>query len=191
MSALPAAAAWRHLGARTGFEVVFIRSEPGGYRFEGHSTAVEEGVPWSVRYAVAVDAGWLTRRAHVVAESMRGTSEVVVERETGGGWLVDGSPDSRLDGCEDVDLEASAFTNAFPVNRLGLTAGGAAEAPAVYLRAPGLEVERLEQSYVRLDDDAGHSRYDYASPAFDFRAILEYDESGLVVDYPAIAVRAL
>ena len=61
----------------------------------------------------------------------------------------------------------------------------------MYVRAPGLEVERLEQRYLRLDDDAGHTRYDYASPAFDFRAILEFDESGLVVDYPGIAVRAL
>jgi hypothetical protein len=115
----------------------------------------------------------------------------VLERDAGAAWRVDGTPDARLDGCEDVDLEASAFTNAFPVNRLGLAVGGSAEAPAVYVRAPGLEVERLEQSYLRLDDDGGRTRYDYGSPAFGFRAILAYDEGGLVVDYPGIAVRAL
>jgi hypothetical protein len=36
----------------------------------------------------------------------------------------------------------------------------------------------------RLDD----RRYDYTSQA-DFRAVLEYDAAGLIVDYPGIAVR--
>ena len=38
---VPASAAWRHLDARVGFEVVFLRRETDGYRIEGHSTAVE------------------------------------------------------------------------------------------------------------------------------------------------------
>ena len=32
--------------------------------------------------------------------------------------------------------------------------------------------------------------YDYTAPAFDFRCRLVYDQSGLVPDYPGIAVRA-
>jgi hypothetical protein len=53
-----------------------------------------------------------------------------------------------------------------------------------------LSVVRLEQSYRRVDDDAGRQRYDYASPAFGFTSQLVYDESGLVLDYPGIARRA-
>jgi hypothetical protein len=94
-------------------------------------------------------------------------------------------------GCLDVDLEGSAFTNAFPVHRLGLNVGEQADAPAAYVRANDLRVERLEQSYARLPDDGDRSRYDYASPAFDFRAELVYDRFGLVLDYPGIAVRVL
>jgi hypothetical protein len=52
-----------------------------------------------------------------------------------------------------------------------------------------LEVERLEQSYARLPDEGRRARYDYASPSFDYRAELVYDEFGLVVEYPGIAVR--
>jgi hypothetical protein len=43
---------------------------------------------------------------------------------------------------------------------------------------------------VRITDEAGCQRYDYAAPAFDFAARLVYDKSGLVLDYPGIAVRA-
>ena len=188
---LPVAAAWRHVDARDGFEVLFPLRQTGGYRFDGHATAVEEGVAWSVRYRIAVDAGWATRSAHVLSRSELGEIEARLERDASGGWLVDGTPAPHLDGCEDVDLEASAFTNTFPVRRLGLAVGDRAEAPAAYVRAPGLEVERLEQAYARLDDEAGHSRYHYTCARFDYAGELRYDERGLVLDYPGIAVRAM
>jgi hypothetical protein len=76
------------------------------------------------------------------------------------------------------------------VHRLGLGVGETAEAPAAYVRAPSLAVQRLEQRYRRLEGSVGDgARYDYASPAFDFRAVLTYDRFGLVLDYPGIAVR--
>ena len=42
----------------------------------------------------------------------------------------------------------------------------------------------------RLPDEGGGQRYRYAAPAFGFTSTLIYDESGLVLDYPGIAVRA-
>jgi hypothetical protein len=188
---LPATAAWRLLEAHVGFEVLFPRREPDGWRVEGHSTGVEEGEAWGIRYTVALDEMWITRSAHIVGRSALGAHEVRLEADGAGEWRVDGKPAPHLDGCLDVDLEASACTNAFPVNRLGLDVGQRAEAPAAYMRALDLRVERLEQSYLRLPDDGERSRYDYASPAFDFRAELVYDEFGLVLDYPGIAVRVL
>jgi hypothetical protein len=116
--------------------------------------------------------------------------EILVEADGDGGWRVDGSPVPDLDGCLDLDLESSSLTNAFPVRLLALEVGEQAEAPAAYVRAEDLSVERLEQRYVRLEDGPRGQRYRYESPAFDFEAELAYDESGLVLDYPRIAVRA-
>ncbi len=82
------------------------------------------------------------------------------------------------------------MTNALPVRRMGLPVGIQEAAPAAYVRAAGLAVERLEQTYVRGAGQASCQRYDYAASAFDFAARLVYDESGLVLDYPGIAVRA-
>jgi hypothetical protein len=186
---LPATAAWRHLDARVGFEVLFLHREPDGYRFAGHATAVEDGDAWSVRYAISLDPSWTTRRAHIIGESGQGTAEVLLERDATGGWRIDGRPAPQLDGCLDVDLEASAFTNAFPVHRLGLAVGERADAPAAWVRARGLDVERLEQSYTRLEGERGQSRYDYTAPSLDFRAELVFDEFGLVLEYPGLAVR--
>jgi uncharacterized protein len=189
-SALPPFAGWRHCGAREGFEVVFFAAGDAGLRIEGHTAAIEEGEPFAVRYAIELDEQWRTRTARVTGQSLLGTRTVLLESDARGSWLVDGQAAPHLDGCFDVDLEASSLTNAFPVHRLAIAPRGAADAPAAYVRALNLEVERLEQRYVRIDDGTGHQRYDYTSPAFDFRCELVYDAAGLVLDYPGIAVRA-
>jgi hypothetical protein len=184
--ALPASAAWQHRDARAGFEVVLLH----GLRVEGATTAVEDGEAWVVEYAIALAPGWTTRSARVVSRWGGGVGEIRLEGDGAGRWRIDGEPAPELDGCLDVDLEASAFTNALPVHRLGLAVGAHAEAPAVYVRAPGLDVERLEQRYVRLDDGDHGQRYGYRAPRFAFECELAYDSHGLVLDYPGLAVRA-
>jgi hypothetical protein len=183
----PRSAAWRHLDAREGFEVVFL----GAGRVEGETVAMEEGEAWAVRYDISVDAAWATRSARVWGHTSSGLRELSLEADGAGHWRVDRAPAGHLEGCLDVDLESSSLTNAFPVHRLGLAVGEAADAPAVYVRALDLSVERLQQRYLRLEDDEhGRHRYHYVSPAFAFECVLVYDESGLVLDYPGIAVRA-
>jgi uncharacterized protein len=186
---LPATAAWRHLDARIGFEVLFLGHENDRYHLDGQATAVEEGEVWGIRYALTLDSNWATRFAHIVERSTLGEYEIRLESDAAGSWRVDGKPMAELSGCVDVDLEASAGTNALPVNRLKLEVGQAAEAPAVYVRARDLQVERLEQRYERLPNAGERARYGYLAPRFDFRAVLVYDEFGLVLDYPGIAVR--
>lgn len=189
-ASLPRQAAWRHRGARSGFEVAFFSARDGGWLIEGCTTAVEDGMPWTVEYAIRLDTAGATRSARVTGRSAAGPRSTVLEADGAGRWLVDGAHAPRLDGCLDVDLEASAMTNALPVRRLGLAATARAAAPAAYVRAVGLAVERLEQTYQRIPGQVARQRYDYTAPAFDFRCRLAYDQSGLVVDYPGIAIRA-
>jgi uncharacterized protein len=185
----PAGAAWRHQDARSGFETVFFEHRDGGWRIDGCTSAVEDDEPWYVEYAIEVDDTWATRTARVDGRSSAGTSSTLLESDGVGHWRVDGRDAPHLDGCLDVDLESSAMTNAFPVHRMRLEVGARSEAPAAYVRAVGLAVERLEQTYERAADEDARQRYDYAAARFDFSCVLVYDESGLVLDYPGIATR--
>jgi len=187
---LPPRAAWRHKDARDGFATVFFRRS-GGYELEGYTAAVELGEAWFVQYAIRVDTRWRTTSARVRGRSRLGEHEVRISGDGTGHWHVDGVPASELDGCLDVDLESSACTNAAPVHRLGLSIGARAVAPAVYVRALDLRVERLEQEYLRIADDGARRRFDYRSPGFDFACELVYDAAGLVLEYPGIATRVL
>ena len=184
----PATVCWQHRDARSGFEAAFFQAGPGGWRIDGTTAAVEDGQPWVVTYAIEVDAAWLTRHARVTARTAAGLRQTVLDADGEGHWHVDGRRAADLDGCLDVDLESSALTNTLPVHRMELAAGARAEAPAAYVRALDLSTGRLEQSYARLAGEP--RRYHYAAPAFDFTCTLVYDDSGLVLDYPGIAVRA-
>ena len=155
----------------------------GARRLRGHS-AVEDGQAYAVRYEITLDERGHTREARVASDTVAGPRETVLVSNGEGRWRVDGEPAPQLDGLIDVDLEASACTNTLPIHRLALPLGEVTEAPAAYVRALDLSVTRLDQTYRRLDD----RRYAYTSEA-DFRAVLEYDGAGLIVDYPGIAVR--
>jgi uncharacterized protein len=186
----PAAACWRHRGARSGFEVAYFRASAGGWSIDGTTTAAEDGQTWIVSYRIRLDAAWLTREARVTARTAAGLRQSALTADGAGRWRVDGRPAPQLDGCLDIDLESSALTNTLPVHRLAMATGARAETPAAYVRAVGLRTERLDQSYTRLPDESGQQRYRYAAPAFGFTCTLGYDESGLVLDYPGIAERA-
>jgi uncharacterized protein len=183
----PEEAAWRHQTARDGFEVVFLRASPAGVRCRGCTSALEGGRAWFVEYVIELDAQWRTRRAQVRSQ----LGETTLVGDGLGHWRVDDQPAPLLDGCLDVDLESSSFTNAFPVHRLGLSVGQTAQTPAAYVRAPELQVERLEQRYVRLPDEGAHTCFDYSAPSFEFESKLVYDQFGLVLDYPGIALRVV
>jgi uncharacterized protein len=186
----PRSACWHHEGLRLGFEVSYFATDSGSVRAEGTTTGLQDGNAWIVSYSLLLDESWCTRIARVTSRSGSGLDERLLESDGVGHWSVNGTPTSLLDGCFDVDLEASAMTNTLPVHRLALAVGQRADATAAYVRAPSLAVERLEQTYSRVDDQNGVEQYDYEAPAFAFACRLTYDESGLVLHYPGIARRS-
>jgi hypothetical protein len=186
---LPAAAAWRHLGSREGFETTFFARDGTDILLEGHTAAVEDGQAWAVRYALVVDERWSSRHATIVGQAAPERCEVTLVSVGAGRWHVDGEHRPELDGCVDVDLESSACTNTLPVHRLHLDVGARGVSSAVYVRAPDLSVMRLDQEYRRLQDDRGTQRYWYQAETFDYEGELAFDAAGLTLDYPGLAHR--
>ncbi|RAY11495.1 hypothetical protein DPM19_29765 [Actinomadura craniellae] len=59
----PAAVAWLHQGACSGFEVGYFHEHDGRYRIKGCTAAVEEGRTWVVDYSITLDPSWARRAA--------------------------------------------------------------------------------------------------------------------------------
>ena len=188
LAPLARSAAWTHVGVRTGFEVLFVDELDLGHRLRGHTTAREMLFSWSVAYQVELDSDWRTRSVWATNSTVEGERDVslvcVNER-----WTVNGVPRPDLDGCVDVDFESSAATNTLPLHRVSFVPGEVIEVPAAFIRADDLRVERLEQLYTLESAKDDCLEFHYDSSTFDFECELRYDASGLVLDYPGIAVR--
>lgn len=182
----PRSGGWLFLEPRHGFEVSRFRRERSRFVIAGASTGIEDGRLWSLRYTVELDGQWRARRARVEDDLGK---VLTVEADGAGTWWVNGKRTRSLDGCLDVDLEASLVTNFAPVRRLALAVGDSSQAPACYVRHQGLKVERLEQQYRRARDRRSLLQFDYDSPRFGYHARLQFACDGLVVDYPQIGRR--
>ena len=128
----PRSACWHHEGLRLGFEVTYFTTAAGGVQAEGTAAGLQGGDTWIVSYRILLDESGRTRMATLTSQSASGRRERLLEADGVGHWSVDGKTTNLLDGCLDVDLEASAMTNALPVRRLALAVGERAAAPAGY-----------------------------------------------------------
>jgi hypothetical protein len=168
---------WRRLD-RPGHEAARVFASGDFRHLEGAAVFSERGRPCRLDYGIVCDEAWRTLSTEV--SGWIGERPVAIRIEVEGGlWRRNGRAVPGLEGCLDVDLNFSPSTNLLPIRRLRLEAGQEASVSAAWLRLPELSLERLDQSYRRLDD----TRYRYAS-AGGFAAELETRDDGLVTLYP-------
>ncbi|MGB8860529.1 MAG: putative glycolipid-binding domain-containing protein [Ilumatobacteraceae bacterium] len=95
---------------------------------------------------------------------------------------MNGAHRTELDGCYDIDLACTPFTNTLPIRRLPLLEGHTAELPVVTVDPATLEVRKVVHRYTRLDA----RRWRHESVETGEVVELEVDEYGLVTDYPGL-----
>jgi hypothetical protein len=143
--------------------------------------------PVRVRYQVVCDADWVTRGVAITTEVGHGSPTVIELRSDGNGhWTnSDGSPLPHLDGCVDVDITTTPFTDTLPIRRLGLRPGDRETVHVAWIDVERLSVVPREQRYTGVFE--GVVRFE--SVASGFSRELEIDEDGLVRNYPGLFTR--
>lgn len=139
-------------------------------------------------YRLTADKSWRARSLDLAVQSGGPDpreSALILTGDGKGHWRVDGTPAPELDGCLDLDIQVTPFTNTLPIRRLDLAAGEIADIRVVYLPLPGLAPVPAEQSYVCLRPlGLSGGLYRYESRSSGFSADLPVDSGGFVVDYP-------
>ncbi len=151
-----------------------------GWLAQGSVTGEGDMGRYALSYRLALDPGWHVRDVLIrVAEG----PELSLLSDGRGRWtLGDGTASPALDGCLDVDISATPFTNTLPVRRLGLETGESRTIRVAFVAVPRLSLEAVEQSYTRLSEN----RFLYKGLSTGFSAELEVDQDGLVLDYPGV-----
>jgi uncharacterized protein len=173
--------AWE--GCEAGIEHVDIRPADGSLDISGIVIGREGDARFGLAYRVKLDHLWRVREAH-----FRTTSGQVLHLESNGQghWRENGKDRPSLQGCIDIDIQATPLTNTLPIRRLDWIPDGSAEIRLCYVDVPGLTVSVQNQRYTTL---ASGSLYRFESPASGFTADLPVDADGFVLDYPGLFKR--
>jgi uncharacterized protein len=170
-----------------GLEHLRLRVEESGIEADGVVIGEEDGVVFRARYVIRCDPGWRTRE--MIVDPLDGRNPLHLDSDGEGNWSdASGQSIPELEGCTDVDLSATPFTNTLPIRRLDLGEGGSSEIAVVYVNAPDMRLDVSRQRYTCLERnaDGGLYRYEDRGSFRGFTADLPVDAAGLVLDYPGI-----
>lgn len=170
-----------------GFEYLRVRFRNVGLNASGWVIGVNGGTPFHLHYRIGTDRTYAVRELEIV-DVLYAPHRLTLKSDGQGNWTdANGLPLPALDGCIDVDLTVTPFTNTLPIRRLTFQADESHDIRLVYIYAPELRVEVDEQRYTLLSISNGESVYRFQSG--DFVRDITVDVDGLVIDYPGLFTR--
>ena len=170
-----------------GLEHLHLTQNSDSILAESIMLGVKDGEPFRLHYEIRCDLQWTLQQVTI---GLVGGKSVTLQSDGNGHWLSAAVPVVALDGCIDVDISATPFTNTLPIKRLGLGAGISANINVAYISVPDLDVRPLMQQYTCLVNTEEGGLYRFRSLASGFIAELPTDANGLVIDYPQLWTRA-
>ena len=147
----------------------------------------EEQGPFRLTYRLVWDEAWKLRDAELVVVTERTSRSLSLKADGQGHWRGgDGRTIDELNGCMDVDIWPTPFTNSFPIRREAMAVGERRQCRVAWIFAPDLTVRPQPQAYTRLAERL------YLFESLDgsgFKAELPVDEDGIVLNYPGLFQR--
>jgi hypothetical protein len=151
----------------SGHELLTLGYESGGWTADG----VVRGV--DVHYVVRVDEQWRLRQFLLFRDQEEPDLWLGVNPARQWGE-VNGAYRPELDGCVDVDLGCTPFTDSLPIKRLLLDVGDVAEVQVARVDEETLEVTPVLRRYERIAPDR------WLVDGVE----VQVDDDGLVLDHP-------
>ena len=104
----------------------------------------EERGPFRLTYRLTWEPSWQLRDAELVVATERFTRSLSLQTDGQGHWRHrDGQTIDDLDGCMDVDIWPTPFTNTFPIRREPMAIGERRQFRMAWIFAPELTVHAL------------------------------------------------
>lgn len=136
-------------------------------------------------YTIHTDKDWQTKSFELHIEINSARSLIAYQSDSNGNWYEQGKRLPEFEGCIDIDIPLTPFTNTLPIRRLEIPVGERRIIKVLYLDVLAREIKAVWQCYMRLTEN----KYQYQNIPNDFEAVITVDEDGLVIDYPTLFER--
>jgi hypothetical protein len=144
----------------------------------------EDGEPFRLAYRLYWDDAWQLRSADFFL-AKAGVNRLLSLRTDGKGHWQDGEgrPLAELDGCMDIDIWPTPFTNSFPILREPMAVGERRSFRMAWVLGTDLALKPQAQAYTRV---SGRLYLFENLDGSGFKAELPVDKDGIVLDYPEL-----
>ncbi|WP_182087127.1 putative glycolipid-binding domain-containing protein [Aureimonas sp. ME7] len=166
-----------------GLEHLHLSATPSGVVARSAVIGERGGIAYGIFYEIHLDAGWRVERFEI--STARGQRLALTQEATGRWTDESGAHRTALDGCIDIDLAGTPFTNTLPIRRLAGRLSQPADLRMLYVRFDTFEPLVDEQRYTELSP----TLFRYEAMDRSFSVELPVDEDGLVIDYPTLFKR--
>src|SRR5258708_1867583 len=141
---------------------------------------ISNRTPFRLWYEMVCNTDWTIKEWGLILLGGNGKS-IKMQPDGQGHWsTISGAPLPSLEGCIDVDISATPFTNTLPIRRLALSPGQSVELLVAYVVIPELELKPDRQRYTCLGLCTQEALYKY-----------EALESAFIPELPVYSIRLL
>src|SRR5579884_3297644 len=162
-----------------GLEHLHLRQNDEGISVDSVVIGMHQNTPFRAWYEIHVDRDWKVQRCTL---RLLGNShqEITLQDDSENHWT-DAAANAlpALNGCIDVDISITPFTNTLPIRRLSLNPGQSVDIVVAYIAVPELEVRPAPQRYTCLESSVDGGLYRYESLTSGFTRDLRVDAQGL------------
>ncbi|MEW6196911.1 MAG: putative glycolipid-binding domain-containing protein [Bacteroidota bacterium] len=162
----------------------FLTLEEKDNRFvaKGNILGVVKEKPIKIIYEVTTDKNWNFCTV-VIKQQSEFELDLFLKKDSSNQWFDrNGNHLTHYDGCTDVDISLTPFTNTLPINKLKLAKDESKKLMVLYVDLPAFEIKPFVQCYTNL----GNNRYKYENISTGFTSIIQVDDDGFVINYPGI-----
>lgn len=184
-----------------GIEQAVLNAEKGSTRIDSFAIG-SAPLPYRVHFLLELDENWVTRSLEISSQGDGWKRHLELNRSATGIWVGESDGTGELPWIEqgveptalpahvlDVDVQYSPATNLMPVKRLGLNQTGRRETfTMAWISVPHLETYEDVQTYTILNGDDSRL-VGFESGDGSFKATIECDDDGVVIDYPKVGRR--
>lgn len=149
---------------------------------KGYITGEGYEKPWQVNYTLTLNPRWEAQTVFIEVMSEQNYTISLHKNELQQWMNEKGEHLAAFDGCVDVDISFTPFTNSLPINRLQLTKGEGQDIRVVYVDVRNGVIKTVKQRYL----NKGNQIYKYENEDSGYISELIIDKDGYVVDYPGI-----
>lgn len=143
---------------------------------------------FTVQYKISLTPEWVFRDVEIQSKDADDKGKQIFIASDGNGKWTD-YKNQRIEGLAeavDIDFILTPLTNSLPIKRLHLGRGESADITVAHISFPDLNVKPDQQRYTCIEPGRV---YRFDSLTSDFTQDIEFDENGLVSNYPQMFKR--